>query len=96
MLRYLLRVTAPQRSGLALWDLVEIALVALGFLAYFLVRGAVVDRTGDALANARDIVALQASLGLWVEPQVNSWVLEHAFVIRALNFVYFWLDFPLI
>lgn len=96
LLRYLLRVTAPQRSGLALWDLVEIALVAFGFLAYFLVRGAVVDRTGDALANARDIVALQASLGLWVEPQVNAWVLDHAVVMRALNFVYFWLDFPLI
>ncbi|MEE8421970.1 MAG: phosphatase PAP2 family protein [Dehalococcoidia bacterium] len=96
LLRYLLRVTAPQRSGLALWDLVEIALVAFGFLAYFLVRGAVVDRTGDALAHARDIVALQEALGVWVEPQVNAWVLEHRVVIRVLNFAYFWFDFPLI
>ena len=42
--RYLYQVTAPSRTGLAWFDLIEIFLVAIGFLLYFLVRGAVVDR----------------------------------------------------
>ena len=96
LLRYLLRVTSPRRSGLAWWDLIEIGLVALGFLLYFLVRGAVVDRTGEALSHARAIIEWQAALGLWVEPRLQAWVLESEAAMRAMNFVYFWLDFPLI
>lgn len=96
VLRYLLHATHPRRSGIAWFDLVEIALVALGFLFYFLVRGAVADRTADALSNARWIVDLQASLGVWVEPRLQTWVLERELLVRAMNFVYFWLDFPLI
>ena len=96
VLRYLLHATHPRRSGIAWFDLIEIALVALGFLFYFLVRGAVADRTADALSNARWIVDLQASLGVWVEPRLQTWVLERELLVRAMNFVYFWLDFPLI
>ena len=94
--RYLFHSTDPDRTGLSWWDASELALVALGFLLYFLVRGAVVDRTSDAFANAHWVVNLQYSLGLFIEPDVQSWVLDHAFVRRALNFVYFWMDFPLI
>lgn len=74
----------------------EIGLVALGFLLYFVVRGAVVDRTGEALANARDIVDLEVALGVFVEPTVQQWVLDSDLLRRLSNFAYFWLDFPLI
>jgi hypothetical protein len=94
--RYLHRVTAPDRTGVTWFDLIEIGLVALGFLLYFLVRGAVIDRTQDALANARWIVDLQSSVGLFIEPAINRWILEHTPLLRLMNFVYFWLDFPLI
>lgn len=94
--RYLHGVTAPDRTGIVWFDLVEIGLVALGFLAYFLVRGGVIDRTGDALANARWIIELQSSVGIFVEPEINRWALESKMLVRLLNFVYFWLDFPLI
>ena len=94
--RYLFHSTDPRRSGLSWWDASELALVAFGFLLYFLVRGAVVDRTSDAFANAHWIVNLQYSLGLFVEPDVQSWVLDHELARRGLNFVYFWMDFPLI
>ena len=70
--------------------------MGLGFLLYFLVRGAVVDRAGDALLHARSIVELQASLGLWIEPGLQAWVLESDLLMRTMNFVYFWFDFPLI
>ncbi|MSQ41723.1 MAG: hypothetical protein EXR65_01610, partial [Dehalococcoidia bacterium] len=96
LLRYVLRATSPRRAGLAWWDLGELALMALGFLLYFVVRGAVVDRAGVAMAHAREIVRLQGALGLWVEPQIQTWVLLFDPLVRAMNFVYFWFDFPLI
>lgn len=96
ILSYLHEVTAPTRTRLAWFDVSEIALVAFGFLLYFLVRGAVVDRADQALTNARWIVDLQDALGIFVEPRINDWALESNFRVRLFNFVYFWMDFPLI
>ncbi len=96
LLQYVLRQTHPERTRPGWWDLSELALVAFGFLAYFLVRGAVVDRAPDAFANARAVIALQSALGVWVEPQLQALAMEVQPLVRAMNFVYFWLDFPLI
>jgi hypothetical protein len=91
-----LDATHPERRGVAWWDVSEIALVALGFLLYFLVRGAPADRTADALRHARAIVDIEVSLGLFIEPTVQRWVVESEILWRTMNFVYFWFDFPLI
>lgn len=96
LLESLRRSTAPNRRGLEWWDLSELALVALGFLLYFLVRGGVVDRTEDALRNANRIVDLERALGVFVEPDINGWALRSEPLRELMNFVYFWLDFPLI
>ena len=96
ILRYVHEATAPDRKSVAWFDLVELGLVVLGFVLYFLVRGGVVDRTGEALAHARWIIDTQRSVGLFVEPVLNSWVLGAAWRVRLFNFVYFWFDFPLI
>jgi len=77
-------------------DVFEIGLVALAFLLYFIVRGLVVDRSDEALANAQDIIDLERSLGIFWEPRLQELVLDHRLIVQASNFVYFWLDFPLI
>ncbi len=94
--RYLHRVTAPERTGVAWFDLIEFGLAAFGFLCYFVVRGGVVDDAGRALDHARWIIETQQTFGVFIEPTVNQWVLESAGRVRFVNFVYFWLDFPLI
>ena len=94
--RYLHRVTAPDRTGVVWFDLIEFGLAAFGFLCYFIVRGLVVDDAGAALDNARWIIQAQQAVDLFVEPTLNQWVLESAWRVRFVNFVYFWLDFPLI
>src|SRR5688572_7174182 len=94
--RNVLRVTSPHRSGVAWWDVSELGLVVLGFLAYFIVRGGVVDRTTEALANARGIVSLEVAIGAFIEPNIQAWVLSSELLLRTMNFVYFWFDFPLI
>ena len=94
--RYLFHSTNPERSGVTRWDVSELLLVVFAFLCYFLVRGAVVDRTADAIAHARWIIDLQINLGVFIEPAFQRWVLDYDVLSRGLNFVYFWLDFPLI
>lgn len=96
MYRYIHQATAPTRRSASWFDLIEILLVALGFLLYFVVRGGVVDRTGEALANARMIIDAQKAAGLLFEPALNSWALAESWRVEFFNFIYFWMDFPLI
>ena len=77
-------------------DLFEIGLVALAFLLYFVVRGMVVDRADEALANAQEIIDLERELGIFWEPRLQDLIIDHRPVVQLMNFIYFWLDFPLI
>ena len=94
--RWLFCSIDAQRTRVGWQDLSELGIVAFAFLCYFLVRGAVAERAEDAFAHARWIIELQRSLGLFVEPAFQRWVLERELLVRFLNFVYFWLDLPLI
>lgn len=77
-------------------DIYEIALVAVAFLLYFVVRGSVVQRDDEALRHALDIIDLQTRLGFWWEPTLNEAILDHSFLIQFFDAIYFWMDFPLI
>jgi hypothetical protein len=77
-------------------ELGELGLVALAFLLYFIVRGQVVDRPDLALAHARDLASLERDLGIFSEAAWQGVVLDSTLLVRFWNFVYFWLDFPLI
>jgi hypothetical protein len=77
-------------------DVFELGLVALAFLLYFVVRGLVIDRESEALANARDIIDLERALGIYWEPAWQEAVLGRRPLVELFNFIYFWLDFPLI
>lgn len=74
----------------------EIGLVALAFLLYFIVRGSVVDKHDVALENANRIIDWERALGIYWEPRLQDLILGHRFWIEVMNFIYFWLDFPLI
>lgn len=77
-------------------DLVEAAIVAIAFLLYFGVRGAVVDRPEVAYLNALDVIDSQRNLGFFWEDSMNGWANDHLFVAQSMNIIYFWLHFPLI
>ena len=74
----------------------EIGLVAVAFLLYFLVRGAVVDRDVEALRNANHVIDFERAVGIFWEPRLQEMVLHRQALISLFNFIYFWLDFPLI
>ena len=77
-------------------DLLEAAIVAVAFLLYFGVRGAVIDRPEVAYRNALDVIDAQRALGFFVEDDMNGWVKDRLFWAQAMNLVYFYLHFPLI
>jgi hypothetical protein len=95
-----------EAGGASLWgrfaarfskrDLLEAAIVAVAFLLYFGVRGAVIDRPEAAYRHAIDIIDAQRGLGFFWEDDLNNWVKDKLVVAQAMNLVYFYLHFPLI
>ena len=74
----------------------EAALVAAAGLAYFLIRGAVVDRVAEARAHAGQLMDWERALGFFWEPDLQGWALSSQFLVELLNGAYFWLHMPLI
>jgi hypothetical protein len=92
-MREVLRRYAPHFSRR---DLFEAALMTFGFLLYFGVRGAVIDRPEAAYWHARDIIDVQRSLGFFWEDNMNAWIADKRFWSQVMNHTYFYLHFPLI
>ena len=95
---------APSRLGSRLRDAAaradlrgcgrELALVVVGGLVYYLIRGGVVDRAAEAFARAGDLIALERRLGIFWEPAMQDWILGSRALIDLSNAVYFWLHMP--
>ena len=66
-----LAATEPLRTGLLRFAAFELAVWASLYAAYLAVRGATIGSPGTALANGRDIVALEQALGIFHEAQVQ-------------------------
>jgi membrane-associated phospholipid phosphatase len=92
MSRFLAPFTKPGFAS----DALELVLVAVAFLLYFIVRANVIDRPDLAIANAHHIVDAEKALGIHWEVSLQKAVLDERVIVRFFNFVYFWLDFPLI
>ncbi len=77
-------------------DAGELLLVAMAFLLYFVVRANVIDRPAEALSHAHTVIRIEKSLGIFDEPSWQAAIVDHRLPVKFFNFVYFWLDFPLI
>ena len=49
-----------------------------------------------AFDHARDIVALERSLGIVVEPQLQGAIIDHPALVTLVNWVYVWAHWPVI
>jgi hypothetical protein len=74
----------------------EVFFVGLGYLIYSQVRGLAGDRHSDAFANARHLVDLERSIGIFHELSVQRWILPSEFFIDVFNWIYFYGFFPLL
>ncbi len=76
--------------------LAELGIVALGGLAYFLVRGAVSDRAVEAAERAAGIIDIERALGIYWEPAMQGWILQSRPLIELFNGIYFWTHMPVV
>lgn len=83
-------------SGQVLWILEQLAVVVLGVVVYFGVRGLTAGDPSTALDHARDIVGVEAQLGIDREQQVQDLILGHEWLTDAANWVYIWGHWPVI
>jgi membrane-associated phospholipid phosphatase len=66
----------------------QIVLFCGAYWLYRLVRGLVDGRAAEAFAHARQIVSLERSLGLFVEPSVHAWARGHEAIIDFASWMY--------
>ncbi|HEX2103840.1 MAG TPA: phosphatase PAP2 family protein [Solirubrobacteraceae bacterium] len=68
----------------------QVLLFALAYLAYRIARGAVDDPAGAAVAfeNARSLIHLEQSLGVFAEPSVQAWASGSRLIIDAASWTY--------
>ena len=75
----------------------ELAFYVGFYLLYLLTRGLLFDGDGQALANADRTIALERSVGLFIEPSIQGWALSHAQPLAVfLNWVYIVTYWPVI
>ncbi len=74
----------------------EIAVVVVAFLIYFLIRGLVVGRAGEAMVRGFNVIDLEQRLHMYWELEMQSWILDSFWLIKLMNWIYFWGHMPLI
>ena len=67
---------------------VQIALFVGAYYAYRLVRGVVDGHAGDAFENARHLIGIERSLGLFFEPGLQDWTERHDLLMDVCNWMY--------
>lgn len=78
-------------------QLAELAIYPAAYLLYLLSRELAVGGERAALDNAAALIALERSLGLFVEPAMQRWVIDYARLLAvALNWVYILTYWPII
>jgi hypothetical protein len=86
------------RTGRLSWrlGLHELFIIFSAYFMYFGVRGLTESGVDRALDNAEDIVAMEKALGIFVEPQLQSYVLDNHWIVTAANWIYIWGHWPVI
>ena len=66
----------------------QILLFCGAYWLYRLVRGIVDGRVGSAFEHARQVIALEHHVGLFIEPHVQSWATSQTWLIDAASWMY--------
>ena len=88
--------SAPRVLGRVPFVLGQAGLVLLGVLVYFRVRGLTQGSAHLAREHAHDIVRLERSLGIHVEPWLQDLVAPSETVQTVANWIYIWGHWPFI
>ncbi len=66
----------------------QFALLGLAYLAYTIVRGLVEGRANAAFQHARDVINLERTLHLFVEPSIQAWAMSSHLLMTLASWTY--------
>jgi hypothetical protein len=66
----------------------ELAFLGTAALLYSLVRGLTDDRVDLAFTNAEQLISFERGLGIFVEPEIQSWAVGSDLLVNLANAVY--------
>jgi PAP2 superfamily len=66
----------------------QVSLFAAAYLAYRIARGIAEGRANAAFAHARDLISLERTLHVFVEPSIQAWASGSHFVIVLASWLY--------
>jgi hypothetical protein len=66
----------------------QLALLGLTYLAYTVVRGMVEGRATAAFQHARDVINIERTLHLFVEPSIQAWATSSHFLMTVSSWIY--------
>jgi len=73
-----------------------VALLTGAIVLYFGVRGLIETRIDLAFANAENVVELERSAGVFVEPEMQSAAAQHGWLIDAVSYFYIYGHWPVL
>jgi hypothetical protein len=93
--------TAAWRKPLAfVWryrrGLGEMLIVFAVMVLYYGTRGMAIGQEDTAIANAHAIIDIERRLGIFREPAINGWVVDHGLAVIVLNWIYTYLHLPVL
>ncbi|HUN77766.1 MAG TPA: phosphatase PAP2 family protein [Solirubrobacteraceae bacterium] len=66
----------------------QVSLFALAYAAYGLVRGLAAGSASSAFAHARDVIGIERTLHIFVEPSIQSWASGSHVLMDASSWLY--------
>ena len=66
----------------------QLVIVAIGYVAYTVVRGLVEGKANAAFAHALDVIRIERTLHVFVEPSIQSWFASSHFVMAIAGWIY--------
>jgi hypothetical protein len=66
----------------------QVSLFLGAYIAYRVVRGLVAGDANEAFAHARDLISLERTLHVFVEPSIQAWAMGSHFLIVTASWLY--------
>jgi hypothetical protein len=76
--------------------LLEAAILIAAYMAYEAVRRLVAPNSHEAIARGIELIRLEQQMGIFFEPNLQSWIVDHHWLVTLFNWIYVWGYLPVI
>lgn len=74
----------------------EAGLIVVAYLAYQVVRHLVAPNPAEAFGHALNIIRIEQQMGIFFEPHLQGYILDHHWLVTLFNWIYVWGYLPVI